>query len=139
MPPYSHSRHLSFCWESVQDVSSVLQKDAVCGSELQLPGFAALLTNPVTWTVGIRCKRVLQALCPALPFSCSVYLVLMQAQLKLPAPILFNRLWVFVAVSLQTQLISCKNSQNSFQFRVVFSCKLLCRSMSLILFVSYYN
>lgn len=34
MPLYGCGRPLSFWWESVQDVSSVLLKDAVCGNEL---------------------------------------------------------------------------------------------------------
>lgn len=110
----------------MQDVSSVLQKDAVHGNELQLPDRPVGFAHKSCY---LDCrdqivKHVLQALCPALPFSCSVYLVLMQAQLKLPAPILFNRLWMFVAVLLQTQLISHKGSQNSFQLWVVFSCEL---------------
>lgn len=101
----------------MQDVSSALQKDAVCGNELQFPGRPAGFADKSCYAV----KHVLQALCYALPFSCSVYLVLMHALLKLPPPILFNRLWMFVSVLLQAQLISHKGSQNPFQLWIVFS------------------
>lgn len=108
----------------MQDVSSVLQKDAVYRNELQLPGRPAGFVDKSCY---LNCrdhtiKCVMQALCYALPFSCSVYLVLMQVQLKLPPPILFNRLWMFVL--LQTQLISHKGSENPFQLWIVFSCEL---------------
>lgn len=110
----------------MQDVSSVFQKDAVHGNKLQLPGRPVGFADKSCY---LHCrdhtvKHVLQALHYALPFSCSVYLVLMQAQLKLPPPTLFNRLWMFVSVLLQTQLISRKGSQNPFQLRIVFSCEL---------------
>lgn len=87
----------------------VLQKDAACGNELQLPGRPAGFVDKSRYP---NCrhytlKHVLQAFCFALPFSCSVYLILMQAQLKLPPPIPFNRLWMFVL--LQTQVISPKD------------------------------
>lgn len=96
-------------------MSRVLQKDVVCESELQLPDrLAGFADNSCRDCRDQVVKHVLQALRLAVPFSCIVYLLLMQTQLKLPAPILFNRLWMFVAVLLQTQLI-CKSSQNSFQ------------------------
>lgn len=99
-------------------MSSVLQKDAVRGNELQLLGRPAAFAYKSCY---LNCrdhavKHILQALCYALPFSFSVYLVLMQAQLKLPPPNLFNRLWMFVSVLLQTQLISRK------AVKIPFSC-----------------
>lgn len=104
----------------MQDVSSVLQKDAVHGNELQLPGRPAEFADKSCY---LNCrdhtvKHVLQALYYALPFGCSVYLVLMQAKSKLPPPICFNRLWMFVL--LQTQLINRKGFQNLFQLWIVF-------------------
>lgn len=76
----------------MRDFSSVLEKDAVHGSDLQLPGRPAEFADKSCY---LNCrdhtvKHVLQALYYALPFSCSVYLVLMQAKLKLPPSIFFQ-------------------------------------------------